>query len=86
MDVGNEVKGRNVTVDRAYGQYELAEELLDKFKLTVVSTICANRKGLPKHFRDTAGRQEGDYQVEGFILSSTFFQSHSNSDGKSYEH
>jgi len=29
----------------------------------VISTICANRKGLPKHFRDSRGRPEGDYQV-----------------------
>lgn len=31
--------------------------------MTVVGTICANRKGLPPTFRNPAGRPVGDYQV-----------------------
>ena len=46
VDEGNEVKGRNITVDRGYGQLELVEELTNRFKLTVISTICANRKAV----------------------------------------
>jgi hypothetical protein len=60
---GNEVKGRNITVDRGYSHYDLFTELGGKFNLTVIGTICANRKGLPKHFRETRGRPVGDYQV-----------------------
>jgi hypothetical protein len=60
---GNEVKGRNWTQDRGYGHIDQIECLTKEFKLTVISTICANRKGLPKHFRDSRGRPEGDYQV-----------------------
>jgi hypothetical protein len=63
VDEGNEVKGRNWTQDRGYGHIDQIEHLTKKFKLTVISTICANRKGLPKHFRDARGRPEGDYQV-----------------------
>jgi len=63
VDEGNEVKGRNFTMDRGYGLYDLVEQLTKKFKLTVISTICPNRKGLPSHFRDAKGRPEGDYQV-----------------------
>ncbi len=60
---GNEVKGRNITIDRGYGHIDLIKELGDKYRLTVISTICSNRKGLPKHFRDARGRPEGDYEV-----------------------
>jgi hypothetical protein len=63
VDEGNEVKGRNWTQDRGYGHIDQIEHLTKKFKLTVISTVCANRKGLPKHFRDARGRPEGDYQV-----------------------
>jgi hypothetical protein len=60
---GNEVKGRNWTQDRGYGHIDQIECLTKEFKLTVISTICANRKGLPKIFHDSRGRPEGDYQV-----------------------
>jgi hypothetical protein len=60
---GNEVKGRNITMDRGYGHIDLITELGKKYKVTVISTICPNRKGLPKHFRDAKGRAEGDYQI-----------------------
>jgi hypothetical protein len=63
MAQGNEVKGRNITVDRGYGHIDLLTELSTKYKLTAISTICSNRKGLPRHFRDPKGRPEGDYQV-----------------------
>ncbi len=63
VNEGNEVKGRNMTMDRGYGCIELVEELTREFKLTVICTVCANRKGLPDHFRNTKGRPEGDYQA-----------------------
>ena len=44
VDEGNEVKGRNFTLDRGYGLYELVEQLTVKFKLTVICTICSNRQ------------------------------------------
>ena len=57
------MKGRQFTLDRGYGLYDLVENLTKNFKLTVICTICANRKGLPSHFRNPKGRPEGDYQV-----------------------
>ncbi len=60
---GHELKGRNLTTDRGYTGYELLQELTTRFKMTCVGTIQANRKGLPKHFKDPRGREVGDYQV-----------------------
>ena len=39
---GNEVKGRNWTQDRGYGHIDQIERLTKEFKLTVISTNCAN--------------------------------------------
>jgi hypothetical protein len=60
---GHEIKGRNITIDRGYTNYDLVRELGAKYSMTVIGTICSNRKGLPKHFRDPRGRDVGDYQV-----------------------
>jgi hypothetical protein len=60
---GNEVKGRNLTIDRGYSHFDAVQHICEKFQMTVVGTICPNRKGLPKHFRDPRGRKLGDYQV-----------------------
>jgi hypothetical protein len=63
MAQGNEIKGRNLTMDRGYTSYDVVKDLGDRFNITVIGTICASRKGLPKHFRDPRGREVGDYQV-----------------------
>jgi hypothetical protein len=60
---GNSVKGCNVTIDRAYSNYHVAQHISNKYQMTVVGTICANRKGLPQHFKNPVGREVGDYQV-----------------------
>jgi hypothetical protein len=60
---GNSVKGCNVTIDRAYSNIPVAQRLGDKYQMTVVGTICNNRKGLPPHFKNPVGRKVGDYQV-----------------------
>jgi len=60
---GNTVKGCNVTIDRGYSGYDPIQHIGEKFEMTVVGTICANRKGLPAHFRNPVGREVGDYQV-----------------------
>jgi hypothetical protein len=50
-------------MDRGYTNYDLVRELGSQFNMTAIGTICANRKGLPKHFKDPKGRAVGDYQV-----------------------
>lgn len=60
---GNSVKGCNLTIDRGYSHFDAVQHISKKYTMTVVGTICSNRKGLPKHFRDHTGRELGDYQV-----------------------
>lgn len=60
---GNSVKGVNLTIDRAYSHVQAVKTICKKFQMTVVGTICANRKGLPQHFKTPEGRAVGDYQV-----------------------
>jgi hypothetical protein len=59
----NELKGRNLTTDRFYTSVDLAETLEKEFKMTLLGTLTANRKGLPEAFKNMAGREEGDYMV-----------------------
>lgn len=60
---GNSVQGCNITIDRAYSQVTAIQAICKRFKVTIVGTICNNRKGLPVHFKNTTGREIGDYQV-----------------------
>ncbi|KAJ4437268.1 hypothetical protein ANN_17405 [Periplaneta americana] len=48
--------GRNVTTDRYYTSIELAEELYNDDKLTLVGTLKSNRKHIPEELKKTQGR------------------------------
>jgi hypothetical protein len=48
---------------RFYTSIDLADSLLEEFKMTCVGTLAVNRKGLPADFKRTVGRAEGDYVV-----------------------
>ena len=41
-----------------YTSVDLADQLLEKFSMTCVGTLNANRKGLPTDFKAVKGRQE----------------------------
>jgi hypothetical protein len=60
---GNSVKGVNITIDRAYSHVNAIKTICKKFQITIVGTICSNRRGLPEHFKNPKGRAVGDYQV-----------------------
>ncbi|KAJ4425627.1 hypothetical protein ANN_27823 [Periplaneta americana] len=49
--------GRNVTTDRYYTSFELAEELYNDDKLTLVGTLKSNRKHIPEELKKTQGRE-----------------------------
>lgn len=49
--------GRNVTTDRYYTSVELAEELYNDAKLTLVGTLKSNRKHIPEELKKTQGRE-----------------------------
>ncbi|KAJ4425527.1 hypothetical protein ANN_27721 [Periplaneta americana] len=49
--------GRNVTTDRYYTSIELAEELYNDDKLTLVGTLKSNRKHIPEELKKTQGRE-----------------------------
>jgi len=59
----HELKGRNLTTDRFYSSLDLAKLVMEKYGMTFVGTLNANRKGLPDAFKFTAGREDGDYMV-----------------------
>ncbi|KAJ4438729.1 hypothetical protein ANN_14678 [Periplaneta americana] len=48
--------GRNVTTDRYYTSIELAEELYNDDKLTLVGTLKSNRRHIPEELKKTQGR------------------------------
>jgi hypothetical protein len=58
-----EVKGRNLTTDRLYTSEALANRLLEDFQMTIVGTLMARRKGLPKEFKQLKDREEGNYMA-----------------------
>ncbi|KAJ4426464.1 hypothetical protein ANN_27278 [Periplaneta americana] len=49
--------GRNVTTDRYDTSIELAEELYNDDKLTLVGTLKSNRKHIPEELKKTQGRE-----------------------------
>lgn len=49
--------GRNITTDRYYTSVELAEELYNDAKLTLVGTLKSNRKHIPEELKKTQGRE-----------------------------
>ena len=49
------LKGRNISMDRLYGAIPTARHLLAK-GITSIATMNKNRKGLPAEIKDTAGR------------------------------
>jgi hypothetical protein len=46
-----------------YTSEALADRLLNEQKMTIVGTLMAMRKGLPKEFKQLTGREEGDYMA-----------------------
>jgi hypothetical protein len=46
-----------------YSSYALAVRLEKEHQMTCIGTLKANRKGLPKAFKEVKNRPEGDYQV-----------------------
>ena len=51
------MKGSNLTTDNLYGSIPLAELLLSK-NVTFISTMRANRKGIPKEVKEVRDRGE----------------------------
>ncbi|KAJ4438472.1 hypothetical protein ANN_14417 [Periplaneta americana] len=49
--------GRNVTTDRYYTSVDLAEDLWNNHKLTLVGTLQANRKHIPQELKEVSGRE-----------------------------
>lgn len=49
--------------DRLYTSPALADRLLEEFQMTLVGTLMARRKGLPKEFKEFKNRPEGDYMA-----------------------
>jgi Transposase IS4 len=49
--------GRNVTMDRYYTSVELAEDLWNENKLTVVGTLQTNRKHIPIELKNCSNRE-----------------------------
>ncbi|KAF4519246.1 hypothetical protein B566_EDAN002134 [Ephemera danica] len=52
-----EGSGRNVTMDRFYTAVDLAEDLYNQSKLTVVGTLMSNRRHLPKELTTAENRE-----------------------------
>ena len=50
------LEGCNLTTDNLYGSIPLTKKLLEK-KMTFISTMRANRKGLPKELKAVRGRE-----------------------------
>lgn len=48
--------GRHLTVDNWYGSIQLAKELLNEHRITLVSTLRKNKKEIPLLFNDPKGR------------------------------
>jgi hypothetical protein len=46
-----------------YTSEALAKRLLNEHQMTIVGTLMARRKGLPKEFKQLKDREEGDYMV-----------------------
>lgn len=57
----NDLKGRNISMDRLYTSIPLAEWLLDH-KITMVGTLQSNRKGIPEAMKVTTDREVPSYQ------------------------
>jgi len=57
-----DIRGRNLTTDRYYTSYELAEYLLEH-KITLVGTLQKNRRGIPAEVKSTHGREHFSYEV-----------------------
>ncbi|KAJ4425420.1 hypothetical protein ANN_28035 [Periplaneta americana] len=49
--------GRNVTTYRYYTSVDLAEDLWNNHKLTLVGTLPANRKHIPQELKEVSGRE-----------------------------
>ena len=60
---GNKLRGRNLTMDRAYTGYDAVTRCGTEFQMTCLGTVQASRKGLPKEFTSTEGRPVGDLKV-----------------------
>lgn len=56
------LKGMNITMDRLYTNIELCEWFLKK-NITVLGTIMANRKGIPREMSSIQNREEFSYRV-----------------------
>ena len=54
----SKLKGKNITMDRLYGDLLLAEELFDKNDVSVIMIMKKGRKGLPAELQTTNGREE----------------------------
>jgi len=63
---GNELRGRNITMDRGYTSYDLFTRIGQEFNMTCLGTVQGSRKGIPKELIRTDNRPAGDYQVEIF--------------------
>ena len=55
--------GRNITMDRLYSSFDIAEWLLDR-KITMLGTMRSNRVGIPQYIKETKDKE---------ILSSEIF-------------
>ena len=47
-EAGNELRGRNITMDRAYTGYDVVLRCMNEFQMTCLGTIQTSRKGLPR--------------------------------------
>lgn len=50
--------GRNITMDNGYTSIPLVNELLETHNLTVVGSLCKNKREIPPYFLDTKRREK----------------------------
>ena len=54
------LRGRNISMDRLYTSFEVADWLLKK-NITMIGTIMSNRVGIPKEIKDIQNRDDNSY-------------------------
>ena len=57
LSADHSLQGRNITMDRLYSNFEIAEWLHER-KVTMVGTMQSNRVGIPASIKDTKDRED----------------------------
>ena len=80
LSAHHSIQGRNITMDRLYTSFEIADWLFDR-KITMVGTMQTNRVGIPPGIKDTTNRdtlsseiywqEDGNCNISSYVVKTS---------------